>query len=160
MNVVFQRDAQIAVQFAAPRAHAAKAHAPPPAYFNPGMSPTELKDAAARGQLPVRMAAPADEKHMRIQDRVKLLQATRAECRDYTAAFVAASKEIADEDAEREQAAEGIVTSRVEERAAQLMHLGQHFADFAHCRTEAGATATARAQLAAEDVAAAKAWAK
>jgi hypothetical protein len=104
-NVILQRDAATPVQLAAPRAPAAKAPAPLPVYFNPGMSPTELKDAAARGQLPVRMSAPANEQHMRLMDRVKVVQLRGGDLADYTAAYLVASKEIADEDAAAKEGA-------------------------------------------------------
>ena len=93
-------------------------------------------------------------------DRVRTIQAKGGDHADYHTAYLQASRDLAAEDVASEQAAEGIEASRVSARAAHLLHLGKHFSDFGHCATEAGATATARAQLAAEDAAAAKAGAK
>jgi hypothetical protein len=150
VNVLLARDADRPVTLVAPRTVAKKA-APAVEHFVPvGMTRGEARDAAERGHLPVRAIRSADAtRHVRLMDRVRTIQAKGTP--DYTAAYIAATNELAAEDAETVQAAEGIEASRVTARAAQLLHLGKHFSDFAHCRTEEGATATARAQLAAED---------
>jgi hypothetical protein len=154
-RTILQRDAAKPIQLAAPRAPVAKP-APPVRKFVPGgMTPSQARDEAARpGGLPVLRSAPPDERHMRIQDRIKLLQATRAECKDYTAAYLAAKRELDAEDDANAVADEGTATallaSRVEERRKTLRHLSG-FADFSHCSDDATALATARAQIEAED---------
>lgn len=155
VRTILQRDAGRPVQLGI-RTIPTKAIAPTRETFVPlGMTRGEAVDAAERNQLPTRnVRTAAAEQHVRLMDRVRTLQARGGTTADYHSAYLAASRELAAEDGANEAATEGVAASRVEARAAQLKHLGSHFSDFAHCRTEAGALATARAQIAAEDAAA------
>ncbi len=147
LQVILARDASAPVTLAVARASTAKAAPQREAFIPGGMSATMARDEAVLGRLPTRaIRRPEQDEHVRLMDRVKLLQATHADCRDYHAAYVEARKLIAAEDEYHDD----LVTERV----AVLQRLGGGFTD------HTVALATAKAQIAAEDQAAAKGGAK